>query len=113
MATLAMPDLHALNLVASFATILSTYFKGYTVVIEPSPPESALADPVLQLFCHDASFVMRPIFKTFRNVVLTGNCLQPIDTFAKVLGFEPRVRQFQMLMTNSNFGPFVMTKGAD
>lgn len=84
----------ALDLVASFATVLSTYFKGFTVLIEPCPPETSQPNPVIQLFCHDAALCMQPLFKRFKNVLLTGSQLQPIDSLPKVLGFNPRVRSF-------------------
>jgi DNA excision repair protein ERCC-2 len=56
---------------------------------------------------------MRPVFKKFKNVVLTGNCLQPIDSLPKIMDFKPRGRSFKMLMSRTTFGPYVMTKGAD
>ena len=58
-------EYHALNLIAGFATVLSTYFKGMSVLIEPSPPESNQSDPVVQLFCHDASLCLKSVFSKF------------------------------------------------
>lgn len=103
----------ALNLVASFATMLSTYYKGFTVLIEPFPPGSTVPNPVLQLYCHDASLCLRPIINKFKNVLLTGNQMQPINTLAKVLGISPRMHSFQLSLPKNRFGPYIMTKGAD
>lgn len=95
--TLRVADLapyRALDLVASFATVLSTYYRGFTVLIEPCPPESANPNHMIQLVCHDPAFCLQPLFRRFKNVVLTGSQLQPIDMLPKVLGFEPRVKSF-------------------
>lgn len=103
----------ALDLVGSFTTILSTYFNGMTVLIEPSPPESSLLNPVIQLFCHDTSICLLPICSKFKNVIFTGNQLQPIDQLPKMLGIDAKVRSFSFTIPRNNFGPFLMTKGAD
>lgn len=38
-------DFRSLNLVANLATLLSTYYKGFTVIVEPFPEE--VYDPLL------------------------------------------------------------------
>jgi DNA excision repair protein ERCC-2 len=40
-------DFGALNLLANLATLVSTYFKGFTVIVEPYPQDQLIFDPVL------------------------------------------------------------------
>jgi DNA excision repair protein ERCC-2 len=42
-----MDDYRAITLVADFATLLSTYFKGFTVIIEPYPDDNIIYDPLM------------------------------------------------------------------
>jgi DNA excision repair protein ERCC-2 len=48
--------------VADFATLLSTYFKGFTVIIEPYPEDNLIYDPLMQFYCLDASLATKPLF---------------------------------------------------
>ena len=48
-------EYRALSVVADFSTLLSTYFKGFTVIIEPYPDDNIIYDPLMQFYCLDAS----------------------------------------------------------
>ena len=48
-------EYRAIGLVADFATLLSTYFKGFTVIIDPYPEDNLIKDPLMQFYCLDAS----------------------------------------------------------
>lgn len=82
-------DYRPLNILANLVTLISTYFKGFTVIIEPYPQEELIFDPVLQFYCLDASIAMQPVFQKFRNVVLTSGTISPMEIYPKMLNFMP------------------------
>lgn len=45
----------ALNLLTNLAALVATYFKGFTVIVEPYPTDQLIFDPILQFYCLDAS----------------------------------------------------------
>ena len=61
----------SLNLVADFATMMATFFEGFSLILEPYPEENrglggqSAFDPVLQLYCMDASIATKPVFERF------------------------------------------------
>lgn len=77
----------SINVVADFATLISTYFKGFTLITEPYPEDSLILDPVLQFYCLDASIATKPLFEKYRNVILTSGTISPIDIYPKILDF--------------------------
>ena len=79
----------SLSLVAKLATMVSTYFQGFVVIIEPYPED--FWEPLLQFYCLDASLATQPIFKKFHNVVLTSGTISPMEIYPKMLNFQPRV----------------------
>mmetsp|Transcript_33647 Transcript_33647/g.32673 ORF Transcript_33647/g.32673 Transcript_33647/m.32673 type:complete len:208 (-) Transcript_33647:834-1457(-) len=79
-----------LSIVADFATLISTYFKGFTVIIEPYP-EELIYDPLLQFYCLDASIATKPLFEKYKNVILTSGTISPIDIYPKILNFQPKI----------------------
>lgn len=58
----ALEEYNPLNIIADFATLISTYYKGFTIIIEPYPEDNLIYDPLLQFYCLDASIAMKPIF---------------------------------------------------
>ena len=50
-------DFSPLTVVAHFATLVSTYTKGFTLIIEPT--DAAVTEPVLHFRCLDASLSIR------------------------------------------------------
>ena len=109
-----MQPYNTLNLVANFATAISTYFKGYGIIIEPYPDDSSKLDPILQFYCLDASLCLKPILEKYRNVLFTSNTLSPLNLLPKVLCFEPVVsKAFTISLPRNSINPMIMTKGAD
>ena len=84
-----------LILLANFATMVSTYTEGFTLIIEipdDGRPISNLTSansnvsPVLYFACLDASIAIRPIFERFQSVIITSGTLSPLEMYPKILG---------------------------
>ena len=79
-------------MVADFCTLIATYYEGFTLILEPFREDNkSTREPLLQLYCLDASIAMKPIFEKFNNVILTSGTISPIDMYPKILKFEPKV----------------------
>lgn len=79
-----------LVVVSHLATLVSTYTKGFVIIIEPfSDKAPTVANPILYFCCLDASIAIKPIFERFQSVVITSGTLSPIDMYPKVLDFHP------------------------
>lgn len=57
-----LDEFSSINIIADFATLISTYYKGFTIIIEPYPEDNLIYDPLLQFYCLDASIATRPLF---------------------------------------------------
>ena len=91
---LDMEEFGPLQLVADFATLISTHIEGFICIIEPySTQMENYHDPILQLACLDASIAIKHVFDRFQTVVITSGTLSPIDLYPKLLGFQPAVRR--------------------
>lgn len=68
-------DFSALVKLTTFATLVSTYSKGFTIVLEPAE-EYALNEDApdcwLHLSCMDASIAISPVLDRFQTVVITS-----------------------------------------
>lgn len=107
-------EFSSLNLVANLATLISTYYKGFVVIIEPFPEDQLLYDPLLQFYCLDASLATQPVFKKFRNVILTSGTISPMEIYPRILNFTPRIiKAFQIHLPRNAIQPIILTKGAD
>ena len=72
-------------LIADFATLVSTFQKGFGIIIEPYDERTpTLRDPLFQLCCNDASIAIKPVFERFQSVVITSGTLSPLDMYKKV-----------------------------
>jgi DNA excision repair protein ERCC-2 len=80
-------EFSSINIIADFATLIATYYKGFTLIIEPYPEDNLIYDPLLQFYCLDASIATKPIFQKFRNVILTSGTISPIEIYPKILNF--------------------------
>ena len=76
-----------LGIIADFATLISTYYKGFTLIIEPYPEDNLIYDPLLQFYCLDASIATKPLFEKYKNVILTSGTISPIEIYPKMLNF--------------------------
>jgi DNA excision repair protein ERCC-2 len=43
----AVDEFQSITIVADFATLISTYFKGFTIIIEPYPEDNLIYDPLM------------------------------------------------------------------
>ncbi|KAK2500624.1 hypothetical protein MC885_006492 [Smutsia gigantea] len=85
-----LADFSPLTLLANFATLVSTYAKGFTIIIEPFDDRTpTIANPILHFSCMDASLAIKPVFERFQSVVITSGTLSPLDIYPKILDFHP------------------------
>ena len=76
-------DFSPIMLIADFATLVSTFQKGFGIIIEPYDERTPqLRDPLFQLCCNDASIAIKPVFERFQSVVVTSGTLSPLDMCA-------------------------------
>jgi DNA excision repair protein ERCC-2 len=111
-----LDEFSALLDVATFATLLATYTEeGFNVVFEPQGSMVAgINEPLLQLCCLDASIAIKPVFDRFQSVVITSGTLSPIGDYAKLLNFEPVVKQCLPMSTFRDcLLPLIVTRGRD
>lgn len=66
-------DYQPLQEVAMFATLVSTYDRGFLLILEPFESEAAtVPNPVLHLACLDAAIAFQPIKERFSSIVVTS-----------------------------------------
>ena len=67
-------DFSPLTGISHFTTLVATYTKGFTIIIEPSDDKVAgvmgAFNPILNRF--DASIAMRPVLERFQSVAITS-----------------------------------------
>ncbi|KAL5285926.1 ERCC2 family protein [Megaselia abdita] len=110
-----MNDYGALILITHFATLVSTYTKGFTIIIEPFDDKTpTVANPILHFRCLDSSIAMNPIFSRFQSVVITSGTLSPMSMYPKILDFDPVVMSsFTMTLARPCLLPMIVAKGND
>nr|KAG5712902.1 hypothetical protein BaRGS_007499 [Batillaria attramentaria] len=108
-------DYSALSLVANFATLVSTYTKGFMLIMEPFDDRTpTIPNPVLHLSCLDASIAVKPIFGRFQTLVVTSGTLSPLEMYPKILDFHPvTMATFTMTLARPCICPMVVSKGND
>ncbi|QRW01863.1 DNA repair helicase RAD3 [Ceratobasidium sp. AG-Ba] len=99
----------ALQKVANFATLVSTYEK------EPFEGENTtVPNPIFHFTCLDPSLAIKPVFERFSSVVITSGTISPLDMYPKMLQFTPVVQEsYPMTLTRNCFLPLVITRGSD
>ncbi|KAL8590345.1 General transcription and DNA repair factor IIH helicase subunit XPD [Nucella lapillus] len=110
-----LKDYSALSLVSSFATLVSTYTKGFMLIMEPFDDRTpTISNPVLHLSCLDASIAVKPIFNRFQTLVITSGTLSPLEMYPKILDFHPvTMATFTMTLARPCICPMVISKGND
>ncbi|KAF8636708.1 hypothetical protein AX17_003511 [Amanita inopinata Kibby_2008] len=105
----------ALQKVATFATLVSTYEKGFLLILEPFETDNAtVPNPVFHFTCLDPSLAIKPVFERFSSVVITSGTISPLDMYPKMLQFTPVVQEtYPMTLTRNAFLPLVITRGSD
>lgn len=110
-----LDEYSALQKVASFATLVSTYEKGFLLILEPFETDNAtVPNPIFHFTCLDPSIAIKPVFERFSSVVITSGTISPLDMYPKMLQFTPVVQEsYQMTLTRNSFLPLVITRGSD
>ncbi|KAF9227931.1 DNA repair helicase [Gyrodon lividus] len=105
----------ALQKVASFATLVATYEKGFLLILEPFETDNAtVPNPVFHFTCLDPSLAIKPVLEHFSSVVITSGTISPLDMYPKMLQFTPVVQEtYPMTLTRNAFLPLVITRGSD
>jgi DNA excision repair protein ERCC-2 len=105
----------ALKDIATFASLVSTYESGFTLILEPFETENAtVPNPILRLSCLDASIAIKPIFEKFSSVIITSGTISPLDMYPKMLNFDTVIQQsYSMTLDRRSFLPMIVTKGSD
>ncbi|EEB05968.1 transcription factor TFIIH complex subunit Rad15 [Schizosaccharomyces japonicus yFS275] len=116
--TLELPivdDFHSLQQIATFATLVATYERGFVLILEPYETENAtVPNPVLHFACLDASIAIKPVFDKFRSVIITSGTLSPLNMYPKMLQFETvMMESYGMSLARNSFLPMVITRGSD
>ena len=109
-------DFSPLTCISHFATLVSTYTRGFTIIIEPTEDKvvGAVLNPILHLSCLDASIAIRPVLERFQSVVITSGTLSPLDMYPKMLDFHPvTMASFTMTLARQCILPMIVAKGND
>lgn len=108
-------EISSLIVVANFATLVSTYTTGFTIIVEPFDDKTpTVLNPILHFRCLDSSVAMRPIFNRFQTVVITSGTLSPLEMYPKILNFEPVIMaSFTMTLARPCILPMIVSKGND
>ncbi|CAL8086325.1 unnamed protein product [Calicophoron daubneyi] len=120
MATLELSnytDYSSLILLCNFATLVSTYTRGFCLIIEPfdeRTPNITNPNPVLYFHCMDASLPIRPVFQRFVSVIITSGTLSPLEMYPRILDFNPvNSVSFTMTLARNCVLPMIVSKGND
>lgn len=110
-----LDEYSSLQKVASFATLVSTYEKGFLLILEPFETDTAtVSNPIFHFTCLDPSLAIKPVFERFSSVVITSGTISPLDMYPKMLQFTPVVQEtYPMTLTRNAFLPLVITRGSD
>ncbi|XP_013421335.1 general transcription and DNA repair factor IIH helicase subunit XPD-like [Lingula anatina] len=108
-------DYSSLILMANFATLVSTYAKGFVIIIEPFDDRTpTISNPLLKFSCMDASVAIKPVFDRFQSVVITSGTLSPLDMYPKILDFRPvTMATLTSTLARASVCPMVVTRGND
>ncbi|KAI4257347.1 MAG: hypothetical protein L6R42_005737, partial [Xanthoria sp. 1 TBL-2021] len=108
-------DYQPLQEVATFATLVATYDKGFLLILEPFEVEGAsVPNPILHFTCLDAAIAIKPVFDRFSSVIITSGTISPLEMYPKMLGFSTVVQEsYSMTLARSSFLPMIVTRGSD
>ncbi|KAJ7889901.1 hypothetical protein B0H14DRAFT_3105442 [Mycena olivaceomarginata] len=85
-----LDEYSALQKVASFATLVSMYEKGFLLILEPFETDNAsVPNPIFHFTCLDPSLAIQPVFERFSRVT------------------------YPMTLARNAFLPLVITRGSD
>ncbi|KAK7865179.1 hypothetical protein R5R35_012039 [Gryllus longicercus] len=110
-----LTDFSPLILITHLATLVSTYTKGFTIIVEPFDDKTpTVSNPILHFSCLDCSIAIKPVFDRFQTVVITSGTLSPLDMYPKILDFHPVIMSsFTMTLARPCLLPMIVAKGND
>ncbi|PNF15638.1 TFIIH basal transcription factor complex helicase XPD subunit [Cryptotermes secundus] len=110
-----LTDFSPLILITHLATLVSTYTKGFTIIVEPFDDKTpTVSNPILHFSCLDSSIAIKPVFDRFQTVVITSGTLSPLDMYPKILDFHPVIMSsFTMTLARPCLLPMIVSKGND
>ncbi|CAD5123245.1 DgyrCDS11601 [Dimorphilus gyrociliatus] len=105
-----LQDFSSCGLIANFATMISSYTKGFTLLIEPFDDRTpTIFNPIMHFSCLDASIAIKPVFNRFQSVTLS-----PLEIYPKILDFRPvTMASFTMTLARECVCPLVISRGSD
>ncbi|KAJ4375754.1 TFIIH/NER complex ATP-dependent 5'-3' DNA helicase subunit [Neurospora sp. IMI 360204] len=108
-------DYRPLQEVATFATLVATYEKGFLLILEPYESDTAKTpNPVLHFTCLDAAIAIKPVFDRFSSVIITSGTISPLEMYPKMLNFSTVVQEsYSMTLARRSFLPMIVTRGSD
>ncbi|KAL2144656.1 hypothetical protein VTI28DRAFT_8684 [Corynascus sepedonium] len=108
-------DYQPLQEVATFATLVATYEKGFLLILEPFESDTAeVPNPVLHFTCLDAAIAIKPVFERFSSVVITSGTISPLEMYPKMLDFPTVIQEsYSMTLARRSFLPMIVTRGSD
>lgn len=108
-------DYQPLQEVATFATLVATYEKGFLLILEPFESDTAeVPNPILHFTCLDAAIAIKPVFDRFSSVIITSGTISPLDMYPKMLNFNCVVQEsYSMTLARRSFLPMIVTRGSD
>lgn len=108
-------DYQPLQDVATFATLVATYEKGFLLILEPYETENTdVPNPVMHFTCLDAAIAIRPVFERFYSVIITSGTISPLEMYPKMLDFPTVIQEsYSMTLARRSFLPMVVTRGSD
>ncbi|KAG9232205.1 DNA repair helicase-like protein RAD3 [Amylocarpus encephaloides] len=111
----SIEDYQPLQEVATFATLVATYEKGFLLILEPYESDAAeVPNPVLHFTCLDAAIAIKPVFDRFSSVIITSGTISPLEMYPKMLGFTTVVQEsYSMSLGRRSFLPIIVTRGSD
>ena len=101
--------------VSNLATIISTYMRGFALIVEPFDDRTpTISNPIMTLSCLDATIAIQPVLSRFQSVIITSGTLSPIDMYPKLLDFHPVIlTSFTMTLARTCICPIIVSKGND
>ncbi|KAF9890318.1 hypothetical protein FE257_005984 [Aspergillus nanangensis] len=108
-------DYQPLQEVATFATLVATYEKGFLLILEPFESEAAtVPNPILHFTCLDAAIAIKPVFDRFSSVIITSGTLSPLEMYPKMLQFNTVMQEsYSITLARRSFLPMIVTRGSD
>nr|AIL94188.1 DNA-repair protein complementing XP-D cells [Brachionus koreanus] len=111
-----------LLVLTNFATMVSTYTNGFTIIIEipddgrpiTSASSNNAPSPVLYFACLDASIAIKPVFERFKSVIITSGTLSPLEIYPKLLDFRvANMVSLPMTLARPVICPMIVGRGND